>query len=379
MIFDYVTLKIIWWLFITVLLIGFAITGGMDLGVGVLLPFVGKTDDERRLVLNSIGPTWEGNQVWFVTAGGAIFAAWPLVYATAFSSFYFALLLVLLALILRPPGIDYRSKLTAATWRSVWDWSLFFSGVVPALVFGVAIGNLFLGIPFGFDNEMRVENDTGFFSLLSPFALLFGIVSLSMLVVQGGIFLQLKLTGEASARAKNIATIFGGILIIAFVLAGLWTSYGIDGQRLVASPDINTSFAPTEKVVAVAKQLWLHNYLQYSYLWLVPVFAMLSMLLAIFYARLEHPGKAILCSSLGITNIVFTAALALFPFVLPSSSNPDCGLTIWDAVSSHKTLQLMFWAVVIFLPIVLAYTCWVYRVMRGKVTVQATLTSSESY
>src|SRR6185436_18910518 len=177
MIFDYETLKIIWWLFVGLLLVGFALTDGWDLGVGTLLPFVGRTDDERRVVINSIGPTWEGNQVWFITAGGATFAAWPLVYASAFSGFYAALILTLFALFLRPVGFDYRSKVEDPRWRSVWDWGIFVAGFVPALVFCVAFGNLLLGIPFHFDGDQRSFYTGSFIGLLNPFALVAGLGS----------------------------------------------------------------------------------------------------------------------------------------------------------------------------------------------------------
>ena len=185
MLFDYFTLKIIWWLLVGALLIGFALLGGFDLGVGTLLPFVARSDKQRRVLLNSIGPTWEGNQVWFITGGAALFAAWPLAYAVTFSSLYFALLLVLFALFFRPIGFDYRSKLPNPKWRSAWDWALFAGGFVPALLFGVAFGNLLQGIPFYFDEDMRIYNMGTLLGLLNPFALFAGVISVSMLVMQG--------------------------------------------------------------------------------------------------------------------------------------------------------------------------------------------------
>src|SRR5487761_2662828 len=192
MIFDYATLKVIWWLFVGVLLIGFSVTDGFDLGVGALLPFLGKNDEERRVIINSVGATWDGNQVWFITAGGALFAAWPLVYATAFSGFYIALILTLFALFFRPVGFDYRSKVADARWRSAWDWGLFAGGFVPALIFGVAFGNLLQGVPFSFDNDLRVTSSGSFWQLLNPFGLLAGVVSLAMLVMHGAVYLQIR-------------------------------------------------------------------------------------------------------------------------------------------------------------------------------------------
>jgi len=201
--FDYFTLKIIWWLLVGALLIGFAVMDGFDLGVGALLPFVAKTDDERRVLINSIGPTWEGNQVWFITGGGALFAAWPLVYAAAFSGFYWALLLVLFALFFRPVGFEYRSKVADPRWRSAWDWGLVVGGAVPALVFGVSFGNLLQGVPFTFDDMLRPFYSGSFFGLLNPFALLTGVVSLAMLVMHGAVYLQMRTEGAIAQRARG--------------------------------------------------------------------------------------------------------------------------------------------------------------------------------
>ncbi len=226
MVIDYEVLKLIWWLFVGVLLIGFALLDGFDLGVGTLLPFVGRTDEQRRVILNAIGPTWEGNQVWFITAGGALFAAWPMVYATAFSGFYWAMLLVLFALFFRPVGFEYRSKVEDVRWRSLWDWGLFAGGAVPALVFGVAFGNLLQGVPFYFDEFLRSYYTGSFWELLNPFALLAGGVSLSMLVCHGAIYLQMRTEGDIQTRARQAATWFGLLFLAAFAagrdLAGLW-------------------------------------------------------------------------------------------------------------------------------------------------------------
>src|SRR5579863_6045909 len=164
---EYEILRFIWWALLGILLIGFAVMDGFDLGTAALLPFVARTDIERRVALNTVGPFWEGNQVWFILGGGAIFAAWPMLYAASFSGFYLAMFLVLATLILRPGGFKYRSKLESPLWRSFWDWALFAGGVVPAFVFGVAFGNLFLGVPFGFDSDLRLQTGITFFSLLN--------------------------------------------------------------------------------------------------------------------------------------------------------------------------------------------------------------------
>ncbi len=367
--FDYFTLKVIWWLFVCVLLIGFAITDGFDLGIGVLLPFVGKNDDQRRVVINSIGATWEGNQVWFITAGGAIFAAWPFVYAAAFSGLYWALLLVLFALFFRPVGFDYRSKIEDPRWRSAWDWGLFIGGFVPALVFGVAFGNLLQGLPFHLDKFMRPFYTGSFWGLvINPFALLAGVVSLSMLVMHGAVYLQLRTEGELYHRAKKAVMLFSLIFMTAFALAGIWQAYGIDGYRIVSMPDPGGVVTPLDKTVEMASGAWMTNYSVHPWMILAPILAFAGGILALLTSRANRPGLAFIFSSTALTGVILTAALSMFPFVMPSSTVPDSSLTAFDATSSHRTLNLMFVAVVVFLPIVLAYTSWVYRVIRGKVT-----------
>jgi cytochrome d ubiquinol oxidase subunit II len=367
--FDYFTLKIIWWLFVCVLLIGFAIMDGFDLGVGVLLPFVAKTDDQRRVLINSIGPTWEGNQVWFITAGGAIFAAWPFIYAAAFSGFYWALLLVLFALFFRPVGFDYRSKVEDPRWRNAWDWGLFVGGFVPALVFGVAFGNLLQGVPFHLDDFMRPFYTGSFWGLvINPFALLAGIVSLSMLVMHGAVYLQMRTEAELYERAKKVVLFAGIIFMAAFAVAGIWQAYGIDGYRIVSMPDPGGVVTPLDKKVAVETGAWMQNYSIYPWTILAPILAFAGGILAIVLTRIDRPGIAFIFSGASLAGVILTAACAMFPFIMPSSTIPNSSLTVWDVTSSHRTLNLMFMAVVVFLPIVLVYTSWVYRVMRGKIT-----------
>ena len=368
MLFDYYTLKIIWWLFVGVLLIGFAIMDGFDLGIGTLHPFVAKTDDQRRVLLNAIGPTWEGNQVWLLTAAGAMFAAWPLVYAAAFSGFYWAMLLVLFALFFRPVGFEYRSKIQDPRWRTAWDWGLFVGGMVPALVFGVAFGNLLQGVPFHYDDFMRPFYTGSFFGLLNPFALLAGIVSLSMLVMHGAVYLQMRTEAELFNRAKKAVFLFGIIFITAFALAGIWQAHGIEGFRIVSSPDPGTAFSPLAKTVEVSQGAWMENYASYPWMMLAPVLAFVGGILAIVLSRLNRPGIAFIFSGSALAGVILTAGFAMFPFLMPSTTNPNSSLTVFDATSSHRTLTVMFFAVIIFLPIVLAYTSWVYRVMRGKIT-----------
>ena len=369
MIFDYETLKLIWWLFVGVLLAGFAVTDGFDLGIGALLPFLGKNDDERCVIISSVDATWEGNQVWLITAGGAIFAAWPIVYATAFSGFYIALMLTLFALFFRPVGFNYRSKVEDPRWRSAWDWGLFAGGLVPALIFGVAFGNLLQGVPFSFDNDMRVTYTGTFWQLLNPFGLLAGVISLSMLLVHGSIYLQIRTEGVIAARARRATKITGTIFIACFILAGIWIMNWIDGYRIVSMLPANVASIPLDKSVEKAAGAWLNNYHSYPLLWLAPFLGIAGALLATALSSAKKTIAAFIASSVMLVGVIFTAAIAMFPFIMPSSSDPKSSLTIWDSVSSHMTLQIMFWVVVIFLPIVLAYTSWVYSVLRGKITV----------
>jgi cytochrome d ubiquinol oxidase subunit II len=370
MILDYETLKLVWWLLIGVLLIGFAVTDGFDMGVGILLPFLGKNDNERRVIINTIGPHWEGNQVWFVTAGGAIFAAWPAVYAAAFSGFYFAMMLVLFALFFRPVGFDYRSKIEHPTWRKTWDWGLFAGGAVPTLVFGVAFGNLLLGVPFQYDEFLRPTYTGSFWALLNPFGLLAGVVSVSMLAMHGALWLQLRADNIIAVRARTAAQWAGVILIVSFALAGLWVSYGIDGYQILSMPLTDAQPNPLAKVVGVGVHAWLANYSLYPWMITAPVLVFMGTLVTLLLVRANRPGLGFISSGLAISGVILTAGFSLFPFVMPSSTMPGASLTVWDAPSSLRTLTVMFWAAVIFVPIILAYTVWTYRALWGRVTVQ---------
>jgi cytochrome d ubiquinol oxidase subunit II len=367
-IFDYETLKIIWWLFVGVLLVGFALTDGWDLGVGTLLPFVARTDEERRVVINSIGPTWEGNQVWFITAAGATFAAWPLVYAVSFSGMYFAMMLVLFALFFRPVAFDYRDKLPDPRWRAAWDWGIFVGSFVPALVFGVAFGNLLQGVPFHFDASMRSYYTGSFLALLNPFALLAGVISVSMLVLHGSAYLQIRSTGAINARAVQATLWSAAVLIASFGAAGWLIARGIDGYRITAMPSAGLASTPLGKTVTVATGEWLANYALHPWTMLAPALGFAGAISAIILSSAHRAGMALVASGLAVAGIILTAGFSMFPFVMPSSSSPNSSLTVWDAVSSHLTLNILFVVVVVLLPIVICYTAWAYRVMRGTIT-----------
>ena len=364
---DYPTLKIIWWLLVGALLIGFAIMDGHDMGVGTLLPFVGRSDIERRVVINTVGPHWDGNQVWFITAGGALFAAWPIVYATAFSGFYWAMMLVLWALFFRPVGFDYRSKIHNAAWRSTWDWGLFIGGAVPPLVFGIAFGNLLQGVPFQFDDYLVSTYSGSFWQLLNPFALLSGVVSSAMITLHGGTYLAHRTEGLIQDRAIKGAVGAAIVLVGAFVAAGIWLQ-SIDGYRITSAIDTGSLPDILGKSVVREAGAWMTNYGRQPLLWLLPALGLAGAALAAALLLMRQTLSAFVASSLAVVGVIGTAGASMFPFIMPSSSMPAASLTVWDSVSSHLSLAIMFWATLIFLPLIVLYTSWAYRVMRGKVT-----------
>ena len=368
---TYETLRLIWWLLIGVLLVGFAVTDGFDLGTGILLPFAGRNDLERRVIINSVGPVWEGNQVWLILGGGAIFAAWPQLYAVSFSGFYLAMFVILVALILRPVAFKFRSKREEPQWRQRWDAVLFFSGLVPALIFGVAVGNVLQGVPFRFSSDMHIFYDGSFFGLLNPFALLCGLVSVAMLVMHGAAWLQLKTDGVVADRARR----FGGWAAIAtvvlYALAGvaLWT--WIDGYRVTSLQPVDGPSNPMLKSAVLLPGAWFANYLAHPVLWAVPALGLGGAVLAGLGLKLRREVLTMLASTLSIAGIVLSVGASMFPFILPSSIDPRASLTVWDSSSSHLTLFIMLVVTVISIPIIVAYTSWVYHVLWGKVDADA--------
>jgi len=363
---DYEFLRIIWWVLVIVLLIGFSVTDGFDMGVTALLPVAGKKEVEKRIMINSIAPHWDGNQVWLLTAGGAIFAAWPIVYSVAFSGFYIALFLVLAALFFRPIGFEYRAKIDNPTWRAVWDWGLFAGGFVPALVFGVAFGNLLQGVPFELNELSQVTYTGSFFALLNPFALLCGMLSLAMLVTHGANWLQMKTTAELRNRARAITQIGALVTLITFVLAGVWLSFK-EGYVVTSVLD---HFAPSSpasgKEVAVEVGAWFKNFNETPALWIFPALVVIGALLNVVASKANRCGFAFFFSVLTMAGVIITAAVSMFPFVMPSSTHPAQSLLMWDATSSELTLTLMFYLALVFVSISLLYTIWSYYKMFGR-------------
>jgi cytochrome d ubiquinol oxidase subunit II len=376
---DYETLRLIWWALLGILLIGFAIMGGRDLGVGTLLPFAARTDEERRVLLNLIGPTWEGNQVWLVLGGGAIFAAFPPLYAVSFSGFYLAMIVILLALILRPVGFKFRGKIKDARWRAIWDWALFIGGFVPSLIFGVAVGNVLLGAPFHLDDTLRAFYTGNFFLLLMPFALLCGLVSLGMLVTQGAAVIAGRTTGPLADRARTYGSLAALLTIVLFALGGVWVAFGLDGYAITSPVDGNAAINPLAKTVELSRGGWLSNYALYPWMIAGPVLGFVGLAGALLGLQARLRLITLLASSVAIFGIVSTAGLSLFPFLLPSSTVPNSSLTVWDASSSQLTLFIMLLVTAFFLPIILAYTSWVFRVMRGDVSTKSLEKNPNAY
>jgi cytochrome d ubiquinol oxidase subunit II len=367
---EYEIFRLIWWALLGILLIGLAVMDGFDLGAAMLMPIIGKTDTERRVVINTVGPVWEGNQVWLVVGGAAIFAAWPMLYAVSFSGFYFAILLLLLSLILRPVGFKNRSKLQNARWRHFWDGALFIGGLVPALVYGVAFGNVLQGVPFSFDDTLRVTYTGSFLGLFNPFALLCGIISVTMLVMHGGAYVACKTEGNIRARARRAATLAGVALMLLFAGAGLWAAR-LSGYVLQTFAGTDGTSNMLLKTVARAPGALLANYHAAPVTLLVPAIAFLGAAATICLTRAgKFPGITFIASALSVAGIIGTAGVSLFPFMLPSSSVPNDGLMVWDTSSSLLTLQIMLVAAVIFLPLILLYTSWIYYMLRGPVTVE---------
>lgn len=364
---DYETLRVIWWLLLGVLLIGFAIMDGFDLGVAALVRVLGHDDDERRALLETVEPVWEGNQVWIILGGGAIFAAWPLLYAASFSGFYFAILLVLVGFILRPVGFGFRNKIADPRWRTGWDWALTISGVVPSLIFGVAFGNLFLGVPFRYDDTLRMTYEGGLIGLLRPFPLLAGVVSLTMLLMHGAAYASMKADEIIATRAARLLTWFSAAFAASYALAGVWLAFGISGYAIRSTPVFDAPSNPLVKEVAVSGG-WLSDGPLGLWACVAAAIALIAALASPVLARRARHRTAFVSSAIAIAGTIFSAGFALFPFLMPSSLDPRSSLTIWDASSSRTTLGLMLIATLVLLPIVLAYTTWVYRVLRGRVS-----------
>ncbi|MCX7626498.1 MAG: cytochrome d ubiquinol oxidase subunit II [Candidatus Sumerlaeaceae bacterium] len=333
---DWLDLNLLWFFLIGVLLVGYAVLDGFDLGVGTLHLFA-KNDLERRILMNSIGPVWDGNEVWLVTAGGALFAAFPKVYATAFSGFYLAFMLLLMALIFRAVALEFRSKQPWPWWRQMWDVVFSLGSSLAAFLFGVAVGNIIQGLPIGADGEYQ----GGFFELLSPYPLLVGVFNLSLFALHGAIYLEIKTEGELQQRVRR----------------WLWWCYAVFVCLYLVTTVVTFAHVPHATA----------NFRYFPWVWLVValiVLAIANIPRAVYFG---HPVQAFISSSLVIGGLIVLFGVALFPNLLISSIDPKFSLTAYNAASSQKTLGIMAIIAAIGMPLVLCYTTVIYYIFRGKV------------
>jgi cytochrome d ubiquinol oxidase subunit II len=328
-------LNTLWFILIAILYSGYFILEGFDFGVGILLPFLGKDDAKRQMIIRTIGPHWNGNEVWLITAGGATFAAFPQWYATLFSGFYFPLFLILIALIIRGVAFEFRNKDSNPVWRSLWDWAIFGGSLVPALLWGVAFANFMRGVPV--DGNMTYVG--GFWNLLNGYSLLGGLVSLLGFTLHGAIFLSLKTSGDTPEKARKIAFrlwIGACIVLVAFTV---YTYFATD---ILTKLGVNPGPAP--------------------------IAALIALFLAGYFINRKRMGLAFVMTILAILFAVTTVFMDLYPRVLISSLNPNWSLTVYNAASNPYTLKIMLVVALIFVPIVLVYQGWSYWVYRGRIT-----------
>lgn len=369
-------LQFLGWGAVGLVMILFALTGGFDFGAGILLPFIGKNDEERRVVVNTVGPTWDGNQVWLITAGGAIFAIWPRVYAASFSGLYFAFLAVLWALFFRPVAFEYRSKMPSQKWRNFWDWALFAGSFLPALLIGVAIGNFFLGLPFQYDpitlrffygTTMTDANALlGLFGLLRPFALFCGFVSVAMMVMQGASYLAMRTDGIVYQRAKAMMSKSAVVLMLLFAIGGFWIGFGVQGYHWTWMD--NAMNNPLTNTVTLSVGGWLQNYKAYPILNVLPLLGFVGAIGVMYYSKRDRMLAAFIASSLSLTAIIITMGVALFPFIMPSITHPEQSLLVWNASSSERSLIGILVVAIVMVPVILGYTLFVYRKLWGRDT-----------
>ncbi|HWQ43892.1 MAG TPA: cytochrome d ubiquinol oxidase subunit II [Desulfosporosinus sp.] len=326
-------LNILWFILITVLFVGFFFLEGFDFGVGILLPFLGKNDSERRVIINTIGPVWDGNEVWLITAGGAMFAAFPNWYATLFSGFYLALFLILAAIIIRGVAFEFRSSDSSPRWRTTWDWMIFTGSFLSALLWGVAMTNIVKGVPI----DAKMQYVGTFFTLLNPYAIVGGLTTLLVFMLHGALYLNLKTTGEMAERAAQTAKKIGLVAILVVLLFAGLTYFQTD---LFA----NLGAGITLLAAGVA--------------------------LVIAYVLICSRKRGWAFVANGVTILLFTVALfwGLFPRVMVSSLNPQWSLTIYNASSSPYTLKIMTIIALTMVPIILLYQGWTYWVFRKRVT-----------
>ncbi len=362
---DYTVLKVLWWMILGSVLVVYACTAGFDAGITIIMPFL-KKETSRRLALNVSAPTWDGNLTWIVFAGGGLFVAWPVVYSTAFSGMYVAILCILFSFFLRPPGFEYRNKIDSAVWRRTWDIALLISGFLPVFIFGVATGNAFMGYPFHFDPSTFRSFYTGsFWQLLHPLPLMAGVTSVLMVLMHGAAYLQRRTEGELNALSRKLHIIFGVLLLIVFTVAGLYLFYEVQGYRLISSPAIPTLY-PLKNVVTQGSSFWISSYDQYPWKYYGPIIAYTGIVISMWASFERWVKLAFWSSCFAIAGIIGTSGFTLFPFIMPSSTNPNESITVWNATSSQYSLNIMLYVGVFLLLVILAYKIFAYNSIWGE-------------
>lgn len=357
---DYAVLKIIWWVLIGLILILYATTAGYDLGITIILPFL-KSEKHKRLVLNISGPTWDGNQTWIVFAGGGLFVVWPVLYSLSFSGFYAAILMILWPFFLRPLGYDYRGKIDNPMWRTFWDWGLFVSALLPVFIFGVVFGNLLQGVPFHFNPRTMEEIYTGNFGeLMNPFGILCGLVSTSMIIMHGAAYIARRGTKDLKALARRIQFILSWITLILFAFSGWWLVNKVSGFSLIEQP-AQPTLHPLDNVVSQQLGAWTAHYSVAPWKYYPVVIALVALVVSMVFNRMGRMRTAFWASVFTLGGIVATAGATMFPFIMPSSTNMNESLTVWNAVSSQYALNIMFYVGGALLVIILIYKIFAFR------------------
>lgn len=361
MLFDYQTLQIIWWVLIGLVLILYAASAGYDFGITMMMPFLKRkakfadNDLERRVLLNVIAPTWDANQTWLVFAGGALFVIWPVVYATTFSGLYALMLFILWSFFLRPPGFDYRNKLPSEGWRTMWDWALFISAFFPVLMFGLAVGNLFVGLPIHFDPIMlRPFYDGNFIGLFNMMGVIAALASLFMCLMHGTAYLNRRTEGDLRAYFQRLHTWFSLVFLILLSIGAVLLLFKVQGYQLANSPK-DATLHPLNNVVVLQVGGWFFSFMEHPWKWIPLVLAYAGVLLAMVTARSGRGALAFWGSCLGVAGTVALFGTALFPFLIPSTIAPEQSVTVWNGTSSQYTLMGMFYIVVVMVSGILIY------------------------
>lgn len=358
-IFDYMTLKVIWWCIIGFVLIVYACSAGFDYGGTLLMPFL-KKESQRRLVLNVLAPTWDGNMTWVIFIGGALFIVWSVVYSTVFSGLYAVMFTVLWSNFLRPPGFDYRSKIDNPLWRRFWDFALFVSSIIPMFMFGFIFGNLLMGMPFSFDPiYLRSYYSGNFWMELNWIGILSGLVSVCILAMHGCSYICLRTEGEVRESFQKKQAVFGVLFLILFTASGFVVAYHVPGYILQKSPIYPTGH-PLSNEVIVKVGAWVDSYRDHWWKIIGPVFAYIGVFFAIGGTKSKNYAWGFWSSCLAVGGTILTAGFSLYPFIVPSSTKPNQSITVWNATSSYYSLSIIFLLCIILFVIIFSYKIWAY-------------------